>query len=384
MNISDDADLTVLLDWWDKLEKWLNRSDRSHLSASSSHLIDQMKLASEKGQLKKTWNLMERVKYLINESDDDQEIAEVRFKCARIAVDMGALKEAESLLRETARKYKGSNWHNYSIAAWLLGCIEWILPGKQDEAILSWQHSLAGFEDLIRRYEANKGESEWYSNLCSELKDALQKSIEDEKIAPPVADPQRSKKQAADSGPKAGPPESEPGPTESPQPPKPLKNSDLLYLFPVVEEIPASGFGPAGYDPYQIASVETDQFIIDKKPHQMIRLKNRGRVVNMAGREHVVVRIVGDSMNNAGIDPGDYVLLRLQIKPDDQDIVAAAIIQEDTLATLKRYIERGDSITLKPESKNPAHVETTFTKKDQGLENKFVIVGVAIAVFKPI
>lgn len=384
MNISDDADIKVVLAWWDKLEKWMNRTDRSHLSDSTAHLIQQMCRARDNGQLRKTWDLMERVKFLINESEDGLEIPEVRFKCARIAVEMGALKEAESLLRETARNYKGGNWHNYSIAAWLLGCVEWVLPGKQNEAISSWQHSLAGFEDLIRRYEANKGESEWYSNLCVELKNALQKSIEEEKLSPPITDPPHPGKPPADPGPTAAPPESEPDLTEEVQPPKPTKEPDLLYLFPVVDEIPASGFGPAGFDPYQIASVEADRFLIDNQPYQMIRLRNRGRVVNMAGREHVVVRIVGDSMDKAGVNPGDYVLLRLQDKAQNQDIVAVAVINEDIQATLKRYFERGDAIILKPESNNPAHVEKFFTKEDKERGDQFVIVGVAIAVFKPI
>ena len=67
------------------------------------------------------------------------------------------------------------------------------------------------------------------------------------------------------------------------------------------------------------------------------------------------VRVHGDSMINAGISDGDYVVVRPQQEADNGQIVAVLIEGE---ATVKRfYREKGGRIRLQPE--NPA-VEPMF------------------------
>ena len=60
-----------------------------------------------------------------------------------------------------------------------------------------------------------------------------------------------------------------------------------------------------------------------------------------------VLRIKGDSMKNAGILAGDYVVVRPQETADNGDIVVALVGEE---ATVKRYFREDDHIRLQPEN----------------------------------
>jgi len=63
------------------------------------------------------------------------------------------------------------------------------------------------------------------------------------------------------------------------------------------------------------------------------------------GRESYVLKIAGESMVEAGILDGDYVIVRKQNTADDGDIVVALIGNE---ATLKRFHREHDYIRLEP------------------------------------
>ena len=60
------------------------------------------------------------------------------------------------------------------------------------------------------------------------------------------------------------------------------------------------------------------------------------------------LRVEGDSMVNAGIRPGDLVLLHQQTDAENGQIVACIVHQED--ATLKRFRRQGDWVILQPEN----------------------------------
>lgn len=62
-----------------------------------------------------------------------------------------------------------------------------------------------------------------------------------------------------------------------------------------------------------------------------------------------VLKVCGESMINAGIYDGDFVVVRQQNYADDGDIVVALIEEE---ATVKRFFTEGKKIRLQPE--NPA------------------------------
>jgi repressor LexA len=66
----------------------------------------------------------------------------------------------------------------------------------------------------------------------------------------------------------------------------------------------------------------------------------------------VAVRAVGDSMQDAGINPGDYVLIRFTDEAQNGDRVAAIV---GDMVTVKRYERKNGVTILYPESKNPKY-----------------------------
>ncbi len=76
-------------------------------------------------------------------------------------------------------------------------------------------------------------------------------------------------------------------------------------------------------------------------------------------RQHFFLRAVGDSMNEAQIDPGDLVLVRAQNTANNGDRVVALIDDE---ATIKEFQKRGDVVVLQPRSNNPSHQPIIVTE----------------------
>ena len=76
------------------------------------------------------------------------------------------------------------------------------------------------------------------------------------------------------------------------------------------------------------------------------------QVPEIAGGEdgEFILRIRGDSMKNAGILEGDFVVVRPQETAADSEIVVALVGEE---ATVKRYFKEKDHVRLQPE--NDAH-----------------------------
>jgi repressor LexA len=60
-----------------------------------------------------------------------------------------------------------------------------------------------------------------------------------------------------------------------------------------------------------------------------------------------VLRVRGDSMKNAGILEGDYVVVRPQDTAGDGEIVVALVGEE---ATVKRFFKESDHVRLQPEN----------------------------------
>lgn len=70
------------------------------------------------------------------------------------------------------------------------------------------------------------------------------------------------------------------------------------------------------------------------------------------GGEIVAVRAVGDSMLDAGIHSGDYVLIRFTEEAENGDRVAAIV---GDMVTVKRLQRTSDATILYPESKDPKY-----------------------------
>lgn len=89
------------------------------------------------------------------------------------------------------------------------------------------------------------------------------------------------------------------------------------------------------------ANEERDEFIeVDKK------------IVDNDDGGIVAVRAVGDSMLDAGIHSGDYVLIRFTDQAQNGDRVAAIV---GDMVTVKRYEKRDGVVVLHPMNKDPKY-----------------------------
>ncbi|MDH3426050.1 MAG: transcriptional repressor LexA [Acidimicrobiia bacterium] len=79
----------------------------------------------------------------------------------------------------------------------------------------------------------------------------------------------------------------------------------------------------------------------------------------LVGRDPVfMLEVKGDSMINAGILDGDFVVVRRQSEASNGDIIAALVNGEE--ATVKRFSKQGDKVQLIAE--NEAYEPLTFTE----------------------
>ena len=81
-----------------------------------------------------------------------------------------------------------------------------------------------------------------------------------------------------------------------------------------------------------------------------------------------MVKVKGDSMIDAGILDGDYVVVRQQTTAEPGDTVVAGI--RDDEGTVKTYLRRRGKVVLRPE--NPALEEMVFDPADVAIYGKVV------------
>jgi SOS-response transcriptional repressor LexA len=93
-------------------------------------------------------------------------------------------------------------------------------------------------------------------------------------------------------------------------------------------------------------------------------------------------------MDQAGILPGDYVILqkpnRVSLQPTPGDIVAVVFRDTEDRATLKRFLIGLNEVILRPESSNPRHTLRSLPLSQfTGDESTVEVVGIATAVLRP-
>lgn len=74
----------------------------------------------------------------------------------------------------------------------------------------------------------------------------------------------------------------------------------------------------------------------------------------LRGDGNFLLEVQGESMIEAHICPGDYILVRPQDRADNRDIVVALIDDE---ATVKRFEKKGDRVRLLPENSSMDPIE---------------------------
>ena len=120
-----------------------------------------------------------------------------------------------------------------------------------------------------------------------------------------------------------------------------------------VREIPLLGRIAAG-SPIEALQVERDRMLVSESM--------------LGAGEHYVLEVQGDSMIEAGILDGDFVLIRKTDTATSGEIVVALVMGEE--ATLKRLRRKGASIAL--EAANPKYQTRVYGPDQVEVQGKLV------------
>ena len=100
-----------------------------------------------------------------------------------------------------------------------------------------------------------------------------------------------------------------------------------------------------------VANVGCDNLSVFAQENSDEYLQVDKKIVDVAG-DIVAVRAVGESMADAGIGSGDYILVQFTDRVESGDRVAAIV---GDMITVKRLIRQGGVTVLYPESKDPKY-----------------------------
>lgn len=76
------------------------------------------------------------------------------------------------------------------------------------------------------------------------------------------------------------------------------------------------------------------------------------------GAEYFALRVHGDSMNALRINDGDVIIVRRQEEVEQGEVAVVLVGGED--ATVKRFYATDSTVTLMPQSTNPAHTPQIY------------------------
>jgi len=142
-----------------------------------------------------------------------------------------------------------------------------------------------------------------------------------------------------------------------------IRLRDLVAPFDQAVQIPVVGRVKAGSPVLAQEHVEG---------HVVVDGSWMGRTKGADATAHFALKVRGESMTNAGILDGDFVIVRQQPTAQDGDIVVALVGDE---ATVKRFYKERDHVRLQPE--HPTMEPLIVTK-----QHALAILGKVVAVFR--
>ena len=283
--------------------------------------------------------------------------------------------------------------HLQAAIYWMQGCLINQIEGRagSGEDQICWQHGIHIIEKLVTHPRAD--DFRFYSQLAIEMKRffaSFSTEVEAEADAPIEAEPIQPQ-------PTRPIPQILPYPSQAPLQEATLSPNGYFHLD-VYPALAAGAFQPIWAQitrPVERVALnnEVESLEIRRRMCRFYSLVPGERLIRLrkSGGErsrqqaYALFYITGDSMNEDGIDPGDYVLVRAQETADPGNIVvlqAQTTEGADTTLTLK-YFERRTETEWRfvPHSSNTSH--PTFIYHPNTGETAPRIVGIAIGVFKP-
>lgn len=346
-------------DWF----RWLrNDKCQTYLRESTRNIVDRMKkAANDPARGEEAWNTLERLKRLANNFNNLDDVSsvdeymyepsEINVECALIAYQMGDLQEALNLFKLSNGGFPARRLHK-AISYWLYGCIQWQSQYHLEDALVSWEKSIQITKDI----KGDKSTDLATAKKCDEMLEQMTYAIREasKTNSPPPVPPRK-------------------GASKTNVKTRPAK----LLTYPIYGRIPA---GPPAWVPdepdgyCEFASVS-----LNDKQYAFFSLREEFTINLHSNRVYFLLEVNGNSMNLAEpvhIEKGDYVLMAKQDAAENGDIVAAEIIDIDSVATLKRYRFKDGGHRLEPETSDPNLAEHISMNKD------FHIRGIALAVLK--
>jgi hypothetical protein len=348
-------------------------------------------------------------------------------KCARAALVNGKIELAFELLYESRENLSRGDSHHYAVVSFMFGLINWLQgPRKYNKAIDAWQEALDVFTRIAHKAGYRSEKHLWYLRQIALMKEFLNFVIQQsdlpelDAVIDDLPDPEpvfaedlagkedreeeaftgNRKPGGASGGQQKEPAEPKEEQTPPRKPPPPGEQLDhFIQLFVLYDAIPAGLPGPLAFTPTPRFPaghtglpaddhLEVTRLRLGEQEYRVQSLIGGQRQVNLINdQQFYVMKVAGHSMNKAGIENGDLVVLRAQMAAENRDIVAAEIIGVDvSRATLKRYSIRAKTVTLAAESSDPAFegLEWDFKPNSENTQDGFYIRGVAVAVLKPV
>lgn len=351
--------------------QWLGK-DNVPLDFATQVQVDTIRTAIREGDFDLTLDLLDDLKATSGHLDDCAK-ASVHLECARAynlihepEQAMQELEAADRLLSAIPNPDQCC-WHNQAIVNWMLGASFWKAPGQRQQAIQTWQKALGLFQSLTHDPNTLDPAPDWYKDRVTEMQDHLRQALQSPQLIPV-----------------------RPRPSSRPVTmPRVVLQPGSLTAVNVYGSIQAGTFTPTGasHQPIDRVSLQpsVDEFVIEGNSHHLFNLRGPSRIITLrSSMAYYIMKVNGDSMDKADIDPGDYVLFHYQDTASYGDIVAAQKTGVNTEATLKTYTRvRGpdDKIIVKlmPQSNNQVHEPIPITQSSSDIS----ICGVALGVFKP-
>jgi phage repressor protein C with HTH and peptisase S24 domain len=243
--------------------------------------------------------------------------------------------------------------------------------------VFTWREALTDLERLANKPGLRTDQKNWYHQAYADVESSLIKALKtfeeaDENVVDGTATDEAQGQAGKENESEA---EGERG-EDQPEERSTMNTADILQLFTVSEEIPAGDFGSSGVDPFPIGTVEVDCLYINGKPYSIHNTRGK-KIVNLPLDQNLsVVKVKGDSMDQENILPGDYVVVRGVDVPVNGDLVLAEITGVDHRATLKRFYQDRDTITLQPRSSNPEHQPFVFKNTGDGFHVRRIVIAI--------
>ena len=167
----------------EEIYTWLDYFEPSHLSRSAQQMNNTILDKLEKNQFQDVYQLIQGLQALGKSSTDLLEHAEILVESGLAVYRMGNLNEAFNLLQKAVDSFTPES-HHQAVSRWLLGMLQWEIPEKNKQAIISWKKCLENFDVLAHRADRQNQQTrvDWYRARRNSMALALDEKIS-EKLA---------------------------------------------------------------------------------------------------------------------------------------------------------------------------------------------------------